>query len=735
LLKLSQAYQEAIAGSPRRIELLAVVDISDPDKKILPPTASAEAPWSLLDQVRNYELDTPARMATLERSRWLLDGSFSLFPDNYAVPGEVGYASDAMSGADGRFPSPVWVQLNFEHVRILQGCSVYFTEDPMDGVPADFTVTLYHGETELHTVEIKANREHKVKLRGFTVYNPTAIRLTVTRMSLPFRRLRVVEIIMGLYERWGNGDLHSFSVTLQGQFSCLSIPYGTAALEMDNSERLFEPRRKDFIFESLEERQGIDLYIGARTPQGVERARLGTFYQYADGWKTSSNDLVMKWYLVDIIGLLAGRTFLPPPVLPATLEGWIKAVVSQLGENFADRYHVDPEYARKTVTANSLNDVTGKKCGDIIRWACQTTGTWPRARQEDGALTIEPLWNEGNKYTLDNLNSYPTMKANDSIAALIFRLALPELPPDENGNVPEDTRQKEVVIGGNETSSEKTVTIINPFIHTAAQALEASRLILSQYGGNLYETTGRGDPSSEIGDVDTIWLDESSAASARRMSQTFQIRDGVLRNCKSTLLQASGLSLYTEYAVLTGSGVFTVPDGVTVLRVILVGGGHGGAKGDPGVPASHDERRAYPSEYGQPGAGGSGGKIWTGTVMVNPGDRIEYASGAGGGPAQDGGNTIFSGYSSSAGTVYPNGYTELITGTTYARTGVAAPSPGSGDGGAGGAGGKPETGYWIMDLSKYGDLITYVPGEPVGEGEPGAAGGSGCVVVFWTKQA
>ena len=28
--------------------------------------------------------------------------------------------------------------------------------------------------------------------------------------------------------------------------------------------------------------------------------------------------------------------------------------------------------------------------------------------------------------------------------------------------------------------------------------------------GNLFETTGRGDPSSEIGDVDTIWLDEES---------------------------------------------------------------------------------------------------------------------------------------------------------------------------------------------------------------------------------
>ena len=90
----------------------------------------------------------------------------------------------------------------------------------------------------------------------------------------------------------------------------------------------------------------------------------------------------------------------------------------------------------------------------MVRWICQAAGTWPRADASTGALCAEPLWNQGQKVTLDNLSGYPVMKANESLAALIFRLA------DEAGT--------ELVIPGNATSAEKTVTIINPFIHSFA---------------------------------------------------------------------------------------------------------------------------------------------------------------------------------------------------------------------------------------------------------------------------
>lgn len=739
MIQTSQAFRDAIVGSPRYIELSAVVDLSDPDKKYLPAAASPAAPWSKIEQLHNYELTRGSRYVTLERGRWLGDGTFDLFPDNGTLPGEVGYVSEDLSGPGGAF-SGVFLQLNFANVRVLQALSLFFPTDPVDGVPADFTVEVYAGSQLYYTQEFSENTETELTVRGFTVYDPTAVRVNITRWSLPSRRVRVTEMVIGLFEKWSPDMFASFSATLQGQFSCLSVPYGSVRMAIDNADRRFEPRKKDSIFQSIEERQGVELFLGCDTPQGIERVKIGVFYQAGDGWKTSTNSPTMEWYLVDIIGLIAERTFLVPDVLPTTLEGWLKALVGQLGEAFASRYHVDPSYAGKAVAANRREDVEGKKCRDILKWVCQATGTWPRARQEDGALTAEPLWNQGNKLTLDNLVSYPTMKANNSLAALIFQLAV------------DGQSSPRFVVSGNSTTSEDTVTIINPFIHNQEQALAAARLILAQYGGNILEITGRGDPSSEIGDVDTVWLDESSATTARRMSQTFQFQDGVLQNCRSSLLQADGSYLWEHFAVIRESGTWKAPPGVRQLRIVIGQGGQGGGMGQDGqwesAGSSNIHFTGYVPAYGADGVDGQGGMIWYGVIDINEGQEFTVHLGAGGAAGSVygeagalGEHTTFGSYSSENGRPYENGYTDIANGQVFARTGVELPLPGTGDGGKGGKGGDPGEGY----LNTY----TYTPiGAPStvvntktewvttrepGPGHPGSAGATGFVMVTWDK--
>lgn len=731
MIQTSQAYKDAITADARAIEIFAVVDISDPDKKYLPVTASQETPWSKKEELHDYDLSAPPEHITFEVGRSLLDGTGTFLPDNYVVKSEVGYASEATCDSDGNFPidSLPYVSLNFSNVRVLQAFSLYFSTNKADGVPYDFTVEVSTASGQaFYTQTVTGNTETQVEFKGFTVYSPTSIKLTVSRWSLPDRRVRLSEMVMGYFERWTGDMLESFSARLQGKFDVLTIPYGTVDIGIDNSDRRFEPRRKDSIFQSIEERQGVTIYIGCDTEAGMERLGLGVFYQAGDGWKTSDNGIIMKWSLVDIIGLVAQRTYIPPSTLPTTLSGWIKSVVSQLGDAFVNRWHVDPDYANKTVTANSKDDVTDVSCGDIIRWACMATGTWPRARQEDGALTAEPLWNQGNKYTLDNLTKYPTMKANESLAALIFQLA--------------DGNNTEYVVSGNSTSSEKTVTVQNPFIHTSDQAITASRLILSQYGGNVLELSGRGNPSSEIGDVDTVWLDESNAASARRMSQTFQIKNGAMADCSSTLLQADGSYLYTEFAVMEDDeGDWTAPDGVTEFRLVLSDGGQGGGYGEEGY--IRDGWSGVESGYGEPGKDGRGGKVWYDTINLNPGEIVHYKRGAGGAAASSPGAegslgqpSTFGTYSSENGTVYPIGYTDISNGKTYSRTGVQAPLPGTGDGGKGGDGGEPGSGYreYVKneDGEEDGRYYFHITKRP-GKGKPGVAGASGLIMISWDK--
>ena len=497
----------------------------------------------------------------------------------------------------------------------------------------------------------------------------------------------------------------------------MTLPYGTCTIKMDNLSRRFEPRSKNGVFQSIEERQGIPVSIGVRlSDDTVEYKPAGVFYQYSGGWKTGDNGLTMQWDLVDIVGLLADREFIPPPILPTTLSGWIAALVAQMGENFAGMYAVDPNYASAEASVRAADDLVGMTCGDILRYVCMATGTWPRADAETGYLTAEPMWNQGSKITLDNLVDYPTMKANTDIAALFFTL--------NDGN---DTQY---VVSGNSTASNETKSIQNPFIKTQSQALTAARAILSTYGGNKLEIVGRGDPASEIGDVDTVWLNESTATTGRRIQQDLSLQDGVLRNCSSVLLQADGIFLYDGMEVITSSGVWTAPAGATQLRIILVGKGEDGGHGEPGTMGRQESEDGYGyserGEYGADGSDGAGGKVWTATIDINPQQSFEVSF--------DGFNTIFGPYSSANGNTYPQGYSDVASGESYARTGVASPKPGSGDGGAGGKGGAPGYGVYKHYTWAGGGSTTFkvlVEPEP---GKPGAAGAQGCAVIYWDKE-
>jgi hypothetical protein len=88
--------------------------------------------------------------------------------------------------------------------------------------------------------------------------------------------------------------------------------------------------------------------------------------------------------------------------------------------------------------------------------------------------------------------------------------------------------------------------------------------------------------------------------------------------------------------ITSGSGTWTVPDDVTSVDVLVVGGGGGSGMG------------VYYSEIRNGGGGGAGGLIWMPFYPVNPNDNISYSIGSGGAGAtwtgykgSNGGNTVF----------------------------------------------------------------------------------------------
>ena len=167
---------------------------------------------------------------------------------------------------------------------------------------------------------------------------------------------------------------------------------------------------------------------------------------------------------------------------------------------------------------------------------------------------------------------------------------------------------------------------------------------------------------------------------------------------------------YDERVILTGSGVWTVPEGVTSYTRVLIGGGRGGSSGHRGespavrTPKSWTEKFDALRRYvgldngvsleggkgGEPGEAGDGGKVLVETVTdAVPGAKVSYACGKGGyGGAFSQGNdagapgtaTTMGGATSDTGSSSEAGYTDAITGEVFAAKGKSgiAGSPGNG---------------------------------------------------------
>lgn len=174
--------------------------------------------------------------------------------------------------------------------------------------------------------------------------------------------------------------------------------------------------------------------------------------------------------------------------------------------------------------------------------------------------------------------------------------------------------------------------------------------------------------------------------------------------------QPESSEYFDERVILTGSGVWTVPEGVTSYTRVLIGGGRGGSSGhwggSPAVRASKswteksDALRRYVGfnkgvsleggNGGMPGVPGEGGKVLVETVTdAVPGAKVPYACGRGGyGGVFSQGNdvgapgtaTTMGGATSDTGSSSEAGYTDAITGEVFAAKGKSgiAGSPGNG---------------------------------------------------------
>lgn len=188
---------------------------------------------------------------------------------------------------------------------------------------------------------------------------------------------------------------------------------------------------------------------------------------------------------------------------------------------------------------------------------------------------------------------------------------------------------------------------------------------------------------------------------------------------------------YDTVEVLTEDGNWKVPQDVTSIRIVLVGGGQGGSSGCKGGDGKGNKGGAG----GIAGKGGSGGKVYIETLTVNQGQQFQFAIGKGGAggayatsestDGKFGTSTTFGELSSNVGASSDVGFTDLTSQKQYATRGLEGKT-----GGSGGNGGDSST---TLEGAKGESVDVYVGGKGRGgitrtsssTGEKASNGGGG----------
>lgn len=740
MIQTSADYKEAINAPSRRIVPKATIDLTDPDLTVSSVSGDVDSTYSFPAQL--YDRDSTFSglvYATLETNRWLLDGGQAIMPNTPSSRmGEQGVWGDTLSDSDCLNGTSLIITMG--GVDTLQRVTVAWTDIVCDGVPVTMTLKLYSNGTLLH--ESTENVSGYSHIFECNVIQPTDMELIVDEWSLPERRYRFVEFLAGVIETWGGETIFSMNIIQKADFSNLTMPYSSASLVINNTDKRFDPSNKQGVFNSVTARQPVPLFCGVEIGESVEYVPCGIYYQQDEGWSLENDGLTIRWDLIDIIGLLVDRKFELIGSQPTKLSGWISELVGQLG--FTGQYTIDGNLGNTSLTCNA-SDIANITCGDLLRYVCQAANCYAVSDPVTGYLHIKSLGTDSkDNITMRMQNSVAGSQANTDIAFLVYDI----------GGV-------QYNVAGTEEISDKTVNIKNPFITTTSKATQVSQVILTQYGGDVLDLRVRGDMSREVGDVVTVEVNKGVDVAARIVEQTLSLTDGIMTNLPMKCLQANGAQMYTNYILITESGTYTMPSGITQISLVLIGGGQGGQGGAGGTSWAYGNWQTEGDGYG--GQGGKGGKVYSTPLTINDGQTFTVVIGAGGAggagsPVRDGSvldndppipgemgqyggdttATFSTTFSSASGVYMDAGYADLLTKKTYALPGVAGrdgmrPPIGGNNGlanrGFGGNGGDGGDGW--ANVVDYEDTMRVI-GYPV-PGADGGNGGSGAVLIFYAR--
>ena len=370
--------QTLVPVSDIRIEY----NVTDPgvqDEAVSTTPTTEETYSSVADVVNDEALNEPL-YATLEHNSWILNKSRSALPEN-SIPTD-GFISKNLSDPDGVFAEIPTIVITFSqvHTNSVPGLSITWS-NAYGEYATRFRVTVYNGASVVKTVLVEDNRSVSLNVWE-TISGYDKIVLEILEWCKPYRRARLMEVLIGIKQVYTKADLMGFSHEQSADLLSGSLPKNSVVFELDNSDNRWNPDNPVGTEQYLIRRQTLVVRYGLRINDEMEWIRAGTFYM--SEWDTPSNGITASFTARDLLEFCA-EVYEGPR--SGSLLSIAQAALTQSGISTEDV--VLSESLRKIQT-DFDEDYAENTCAEILQMVANA-GRCCIWQDREGVLRIEPL--------------------------------------------------------------------------------------------------------------------------------------------------------------------------------------------------------------------------------------------------------------------------------------------------------------------------------------------------------
>ena len=341
------------------------------------------------------------KYGTLESEQWLMDGSFSFFPE---VPEQYfwGLWSTTQSDKNGVFADPPVLDITFTQDHSNSGLTLHFYI-PTDDWASRIKIQWFSQDGGLISTALfypDAVDYYCAK----KVENYRRIRIHFLETNRPGRYLKLAGIDYGVYLHFSGHEIVEAHVLEECDPLSSEISINTLNVSLYNKEGRFSILNPEGYFDVLQHKQKFtvweDVKQDARSTGSVSYC-MGTFY--LSDW-SNSGDTLADFSAVDAIGLLDGAPFdggiydtTAAELAEAILTGYSYTLDGSLAAERVQGYiAAGTRRGALQQLAFAIGAVVDCSRGELIRIA-------PAPSKASGMITYDRKLQDGSKVTLNPL--------------------------------------------------------------------------------------------------------------------------------------------------------------------------------------------------------------------------------------------------------------------------------------------------------------------------------------------